>query len=289
MALKVALSFEQISREMQENFREASVFAANVQQRMREEYEVMTACAASPHILDAFCMGNVWLGGSWRPCILMELSGLGDAERVYIQPASAIGGSAPRGIGSVMAQRIVRQAAVALKDLHSMSGHMHLDLKVNNLLVFGSKESPCIKLCDFGCAKKRSDEPRYGPASGTKDWQAPEQMAGDALDGPVAGRLDYCTDSWALGLLVLGLRKGQQPFWWLKQEGRLPSEMPDALRSSLSSNDSPYLSDSPRGSKLTRLEVSFVTTCLASHSSRRPPVKDLLEDAPYLSSRYRGG
>lgn len=175
--------------------------------------------------------------------------------------------------------------------------------------MFGSKESPCIKLCDFGCAKKRSNEPRYGPASGTKDWQAPEQMAADAMDGPVggwvgpwgccpshshlipdmpllhirvglhrtalsmapsydtlswndqvavqeltpvlqgmpsgtgsellltllrcvtcvrpvvpaAGRLDYCTDSWALGLLVLSLRKGQQPFWWLKQEGRLPS------------------------------------------------------------------
>lgn len=53
--------------------------------------------------------------------------------------------------------------------------------------VFGSKESPCIKLCDFGCAKKRSDEPRYGPASGTKDWQAPEQMAADAMDGPVGG------------------------------------------------------------------------------------------------------
>jgi hypothetical protein len=67
----------------------------------------------------------------------LQLSGLGDAERVYIQPASAIGGSAPRGISSVMAQRIVRQAAVALKDLHSMSGHMHLDLKVNNLLVSG--------------------------------------------------------------------------------------------------------------------------------------------------------
>lgn len=73
--------------------------------------------------------------GSLRHWPALQLSGLGDAERVYIQPASAIGGSAPRGIGSVMAQRIVRQAAVALKDLHSMAGHMHLDLKVNNLLV----------------------------------------------------------------------------------------------------------------------------------------------------------
>jgi hypothetical protein len=42
-------------------------------QRMREEYDVMAACAASPHILDAFCMGTVWMGGSWRPCILMEV------------------------------------------------------------------------------------------------------------------------------------------------------------------------------------------------------------------------
>jgi hypothetical protein len=38
-----------------------------------------------------------------------------------------------------------------------------------------------------------------------------------------AGRLDYCTDSWALGMLVLCLRKGKQPFWWLKDEATLPS------------------------------------------------------------------
>jgi serine/threonine protein kinase len=42
-----------------------------------------------------------------------------------------------------------------------------------------------LQLCDFGCSKKRSDEPRYGPASGTKDWQAPEQMAADTVKGPV--------------------------------------------------------------------------------------------------------
>lgn len=38
-----------------------------------------------------------------------------------------------------------------------------------------------------------------------------------------AGRLDYCTDSWALGMLVLCLRKGKQPFWWLKEDNTLPS------------------------------------------------------------------
>lgn len=65
--------------------------------------------------------------------------------------------------------------------------------------------------------------------------------------------------------------------------------MPDALRASLSSSSSPYQTDSPRGSKLTRAELAFVTTCLASHSSKRPSVKALLEDDAYLSSRYRGG
>jgi hypothetical protein len=65
--------------------------------------------------------------------------------------------------------------------------------------------------------------------------------------------------------------------------------MPDALRANLSSPSSPYATDSPAGSKLTRLELSFVLTCLASSSSERPSVKALLEDNPYLSSRYRGG
>lgn len=63
----------------------------------------------------------------------MQLSGLGDAERVFIPSSPHYYG--PRGVNSVMTQRIVRQAAVALKDLHSLAGSMHLDIKVNNLLV----------------------------------------------------------------------------------------------------------------------------------------------------------
>lgn len=67
------------------------------------------------------------------PCV--QLSALGDAERVFITPANTLYGTGPRGVSAVVAQRIVRQAAVALKDLHSMAGSIHLDLKVNNLLV----------------------------------------------------------------------------------------------------------------------------------------------------------
>lgn len=63
--------------------------------------------------------------------------------------------------------------------------------------------------------------------------------------------------------------------------------MADALRLILSMG--PYSEDSPRGSKLTRLEEAFVTTCIASSSSSRPAVRQLLESNEYLSSRYRGG
>lgn len=65
--------------------------------------------------------------------------------------------------------------------------------------------------------------------------------------------------------------------------------MPDVLRESLSSPSSPYLQDTPRGSKLTRLELAFVSSCMASSSNSRPPVTELLDSDPYLSSRYRGG
>jgi hypothetical protein len=75
MALKVALGFDQLSNEMQGNFKTAAAYEANVATRMGQEYDLMCACAASAHIVDAFCRGMVWVGGAWRPCILMEVGG----------------------------------------------------------------------------------------------------------------------------------------------------------------------------------------------------------------------
>lgn len=73
MALKLALPFELLSQEMRNNFQTAERFDANVQQRMQEEYEIMAACAASPHVVDAFAIGTVHYCGAWRPAILLEV------------------------------------------------------------------------------------------------------------------------------------------------------------------------------------------------------------------------
>jgi hypothetical protein len=43
--------------------------------------------------------------------------------------------------------------------------------------------------------------------------QSPEQASNGA------GRLDFCVDSWGLGLLLLALRRAKRPFWWLQVRG----------------------------------------------------------------------
>lgn len=54
----------------------------------------------------------------------------------YAQPAQQQQQhSIPRGLSSSITQRIVRAAAMGLRDLHKMAGHLHCDMKTNNLLV----------------------------------------------------------------------------------------------------------------------------------------------------------
>lgn len=55
----------------------------------------------------------------------------------YVQPAQQQQRqhNVPRGLSSATTQRIVRAAAMGLRDLHKMAGHLHCDMKTNNLLV----------------------------------------------------------------------------------------------------------------------------------------------------------
>jgi hypothetical protein len=69
----------------------------------------------------------------------------------------------------------------------------------------------------------------------------------------------------------------------------MPAEVPYDLPEYVTDPSHPYGQDSPPGSLLTAKEKTFVTTCLADSSSSRPDVSTLLEQNPYLSSRYRGG
>jgi serine/threonine-protein kinase len=107
------------------------------------------------------------------------------------------------------ATALVSQAAAGLQAAHDL-GIVHRDLKLDNIMVTGG-ERATVKLVDFGIAKAMEG---IGDASqrvtqsgfvvGTPEYMAPEQLAGDPLDGR--------SDQYALALVFYRLVTGQLPF-----------------------------------------------------------------------------
>jgi serine/threonine protein kinase len=131
---------------------DAELYLTQGRQRMLSEFIVMTACASSPYIVDAFAAGNIAAAGGAAalPAILMEYAELGDVQQSLIdgqvKQQIRFPGLSPKqqqqqacGLSSAVSQRIVRAAALGLRDLHDMAGHIHCDMKTNNLLVSISK------------------------------------------------------------------------------------------------------------------------------------------------------
>src|SRR3954469_11911527 len=107
------------------------------------------------------------------------------------------GGALPVGEGLAIAQ----QVADALGAAHRV-GIVHRDLKPDNIFLLDDsrKETPPIKLFDFGIAKLLRSEPSSphrtapGQVMGTLSYMAPEQMEGREVDAR--------TDIYALGVVL---------------------------------------------------------------------------------------
>jgi hypothetical protein len=107
------------------------------------------------------------------------------------------------------ATALVAQVAAGLQTAHDL-GIVHRDLKLDNIMVTAG-DRPTVKLVDFGIAKAMEG---VGDASqrvtqsgfvvGTPAYMAPEQLAGDPLDGRA--------DQYALALVFYRLVTGQLPF-----------------------------------------------------------------------------
>ena len=106
------------------------------------------------------------------------------------------------------AATLVVQCAHGLQVAHDL-GIVHRDLKPDNIMVTPAKEREIAKLVDFGIAKAVESGPgqrvtKTGFVVGTPEYMAPEQLAGDPLDGR--------SDQYALALVFYRAITGTLPF-----------------------------------------------------------------------------
>jgi len=97
---------------------------------------------------------------------------------------------------------IIKQVLMIVRDLHKVD-IVHQDMKPENLLLV-DKESPAIKLCDFGLAEIADDEVELVGLAGSTPYMAPEVVEGTGHGKPV--------DVYASGVIMYILLCGYPPF-----------------------------------------------------------------------------
>ena len=263
VALKVAHSYsyyKQKALQAKAKVLSPEQYKQNVMDSFREQYTIMTKCAASQHVVKCYGWGTVGgRDGEEHPCLLLELSRMG-----------SVGSKLAKvwGVGLKLSEvwRHVRDAAKGLHDLHKYARAMHRDLKASNLLlVADEKWGVRAKLADFGISKilegldDQVDTLRWSYAQ-----RAPESRP---------GMYQYASiDTYHLGCLLLELKAGRNPFWYIDQDPILTEAEKRSRRcsSELSRADCPYRA------LLTPLELQMAASCLQYHPSRRPSMTTLL-------------
>ena len=268
MALKVTLRYCDLTCKQRERLSEAVLVRTN-ESMMLLEHDVMGRCFGCDHVLQTYGFGLLSCpGGEKLHCVLTEYCSLGSLERQLVVDGAV------RGMDAATARMYVRQAAAGLEKVHSSGRAMHRDLKACNLLLSGEQlEGAKVLVADFGTARLcdgADDSIRKTHLVGTLPYMAPEVLQ-------KGGTHDARVDVWQLGLVLLELRAGRVPFWYLKLEC-ITEEEADARRcpEELDNPSSPYCE------LLSGEEKAFVKRCLVVDYRYRPSLKTLCADDPYL-------
>lgn len=168
--------------------------------RARERFRreaTLTAQLRSPHVVRVFDHGELADG---RPFLVMERL-VGESLAEHLGRVETL---APEAV-----VELVAQVGGALDEAHGL-GIVHRDVKPENLFLVEANGELCVKLLDFGVAKRLGvEEPTAltlaGALVGTPDYMSPEELL--ARDGA-----DAATDRWALAVVAYRCLVGRAPF-----------------------------------------------------------------------------
>ena len=270
-ALKVAKDYLEMPYEYRQGVPEKQ-HAGVMEKQYRTEHAVMSSMPNAEYVLKCFGAGSVKWDGTTRHCLLVELAPHGSVDTLLTDDMGR-----PVGLSPDKAYSILAYAAHALCEVHGHAKALYRDLKAENLLMFGDKNDPEVKLADFGiCKVLLQPDCRAGTQIGTPQFKAPEQ------ENPRASQ-DVRVDTYQLALLLLQLRWGRPPFWWLWEGGFSEEERKERRGlSELEREDCPYNQEQPGFPALTPRERAFLQRCMCVEVTLRPFVSEVVSNDSYM-------
>lgn len=169
-----------------------------------------------------------------------------------------------------------RQILLGLSHLHQQ-GIAHCDLKCKNVLL---ASSGTVKLADFGCAKKISEDSNMNKSSssvinngGTPLWMAPEVLL--SRNGKDERVVDFAAaDIWSLGCTVIEMATGRPP--WVHDDLVSISNPMSAMFKIACGDGIPQFPG-----HFSQEGFDFLRRCLVRDPNKRSTAKDLLNH-PFL-------
>lgn len=159
------------------------------------EVWVQLASIRSRHVVDIVETGTLPDGRFYE---LMEYLPHGSLRQV---------GAGKQRYDTARVTEMVRQLAAGLGDLHG-HGITHRDLKPENVLLRGDGPDAELVLTDFGLSRRLDASSHFTTGARTSAYAAPEAWS---------GHVSPARDWWSLGIMVLELVTGQQPFQGLDE------------------------------------------------------------------------
>ena len=155
--------------------------------------------------------------------------------------------------------QILHDVAAGLECVHHHK-HVHLDVKADNVLLFGSR----AKLADFGTAKEARNTYRDTKVALSFQWSAPEMLA-------TMPKISSACDIWSFGMFMYEILTGSVPFEHVERHG---------LVQAICRGELPAIPVQGIRPKL----VQLMQKCWNRDPSKRPTAVDLMNEIGSLMS-----